>query len=72
MILLLFWFHMGTILYGNYVEKRIAKGVFYALLKFCLFSVFSMKLKPLNIGCLVFAVTLLVFKGAGFSCPTDS
>ena len=71
MILLLFWFHIGTILYKNCAEKRIAKGVFYTSLKFSSFSVFSMKLKPLNLGCLVFAVTLLVFRGASFSHPTD-
>ena len=34
MILLLFSFHIGTILYRNSVEKRIAKGAFYTSLEF--------------------------------------
>ena len=71
MILFLFWVHIGTILYRNCAKKRIAKGVFYTSFEFSLFSVSSKKLKPLNLGCLVFAVTLLVSKGAGFSRPTD-
>ena len=47
MILLLFWFCIGAILYRNCAEKRIAKGVFYASVELSLFSIFSMKLKPL-------------------------
>ena len=47
MILLLFYFNIGTILYRNCAEKKIAKGVFYTSLEFSLFSVFCMKLKPL-------------------------
>ena len=45
MILLLFCFHKGTILYRNCAEKKIAKEVFSTSLIFSLLSVFSMKLK---------------------------
>ena len=45
--LLLFCFHMRTILYRNCAEKRIAKVVFYTSLEFSLFFLFSIKLKPL-------------------------
>ena len=48
MILLLFWFRIGTILQRNCAEKRIAKGFFYISLEFSLFSVFSRKWKPLS------------------------
>ena len=47
MILLLFCFRIATILYRNCAEKRIAKGVLYTSLEFSLFSVLSMKSKPL-------------------------
>ena len=50
MILLLFCFRIRTILYRNCAEKGIANGVFYTSLEFSLFSVFSMKLKPLPIS----------------------
>ena len=46
MILHLFCFHIGTILYRNCAENRIAKRVCYTSLEFPLFSVFAMKLKP--------------------------
>ena len=47
MILPLFCFHIETSLYRNCAEKRITKGAFCTSLEFSLFSVFSMKLKPL-------------------------
>ena len=53
------------------MQKRESQKEFFILPSNFLYSVSSKKLKPLNLGCLVFAVTLLVSKGAGFSRPTD-